>query len=292
MWPSRPASRRKIDARSLEQLARWLGLPVSALPQIRLGREYYYRPLKVPKGNGQLRQVYAPSPALKTLQQRLLKSYLITLPIHPAAQAFYPKASIVRNAHRHAGQTTLVTADIIDFFGTTSADRVRDFFLAQGWRDEALTVLMRLCVWRNGLPQGAPTSPCLSNLVNVPLDETLHHLARQAQARYTRYGDDLAFSWASAAPPPEFELAVREQLLQAGYQLPSAGSAKGWRVAPITTSPLLTGLHLRPNGQLRPPLAQLWRVWVLSWQHWWSPTYAQAQRLNGYRGFWRMLKGR
>ena len=89
------------------------------------------------------------------------------------------------NARPHARSRLIATVDLRDFFESTRAARVRRCFVEQGWRDESLQALMRLCVFRDGLPQGAPTSPCLSNLVNVRLDERLHGLARRARAIYT-----------------------------------------------------------------------------------------------------------
>jgi RNA-directed DNA polymerase len=80
-------------------------------------------------------------------------------------------------------------------------------------------VLTGLCTFRSAVPQGAPTSPALSNLVNVPLDETLSALARRSGGLYTRYGDDLTFSWTVNDAPSDLEANVRAELLILGYRL-------------------------------------------------------------------------
>ena len=90
----------------------------------------------------------------------------------------------------------ILKLDIRDFFGATKAARVRRYFRVIGWDREAAKVLTRLTTWDGGLPAGAPTSPRLANLVNVMLDARLAGLAAREGATYTRYADDLTFSFA------------------------------------------------------------------------------------------------
>src|SRR5262249_18270480 len=142
------------------RLAVILDVPPGDLASLRLGPRLHYRPLTIPKPDGRDRRLLAPSPALKALQRRLLDNYLAHLPAHACATAFRPGSSIVRNARVHARQRLIATVDLRDFFESTRAARVRAFFVRHGWRDLELQTLMRLCVHRNGLPQGAPTSPC------------------------------------------------------------------------------------------------------------------------------------
>jgi RNA-directed DNA polymerase len=282
MWEPRPT----WDESAL-RLAQILGLPPEHLKEVRLGPRYHYRPFVIRKRDGRERRLLAPSPALKTLQRKLLHGYLALLRVHPAATAFSSGASIVANARHHAGQSWIATLDIADFFESTAADRVRMFFIKEGWRGEALSTLMRLCVYRNSLPQSAPTSPCLSNRVNCELDMTLSKLAQSAGAHYTRYGDDLTFSWEHAAPPLGFEGKVMAHLLEAGY---TVQPRKGWQVRRITDSPKVTGLILKPNGTLRTPFHVYRRLWHLRCRWWWTrDTHVQAQR-RGVEGFIKMLR--
>lgn len=195
--------------------------------------------------------------------------------------------SIVHNARAHARQRLIATVDVRDFFDSTTAARVRTFFVKQGWRDEGLHRLMCLCVYRNGLPQGAPTSPCLSNLVNVPLDQRLWRLAQRSGALYTRYGDDLTFSWSSDRMPGGFQRAVEEGLHAAGYEVQPH---KGWRVSPISDRPRVTGLVLTGHGRLRVPWPVRWRMWSLRWKLLWSADADVLAQLQGYKGFIRIVK--
>jgi hypothetical protein len=285
-----PASLRQLarpGADSGHRLATILQIDAGQLASIRMGPRFHYRPFSITKADGRQRRLLAPSSALKTLQRRLLDHYLATIPIHDCATAFRPGSSIVHNARVHARRQLIATVDLRDFFESTRAARVRAFFAAQGWRGEELHTLMRLCVFRNGLPQGAPTSPCLSNLVNVSLDRRLAYLARQAGALYTRYGDDLTFSWNADRMPGGFQSAVEDALYAAGYEVQPR---KGWQVAHINDRPCVTGLVLTGDGRIRLPWALRWRIWRLRWQAWWSADPDVQARLRGYLGYARMVK--
>lgn len=280
LTPSRPPSG---QARRLAEI---LGVDAGGLDSIRIGPRFHYRPFTIAKPDGRERRLLAPSPTLKRLQRSLLGNYLARLPIHPCATAYYPGASTVLNARPHARSELIATVDLRDFYESTRAARVRRYFVEQGWRDESLQALMRLCVFRDGLPQGAPTSPCLSNLANVRLDERIQGLARRAGALYTRYGDDLTFSWASDRMPSGFSGAVEEVLGAAGYEIQPR---KGWRVSPIGDRPLVTGLVLAGDGRLRVPWALRLRMYRLQWRSWWSGGADASARLRGYQGYLQMV---
>jgi retron-type reverse transcriptase len=113
---------------------------------------------------------------------------------HPHATGFEKGHSIVTNAKPHVGAAVLLRMDIRNFFGCTSAKRVRKFFSGLGWNQQVAKLLTKLCTHKNGLPQGAPTSPRLSNLLNYVLDARLAGLAPRYEAAYSRYADDITFS--------------------------------------------------------------------------------------------------
>lgn len=159
---------------------------------------------------------------------------------------------------------------------------MRRFFLAQGWRGEALAALMRLCTYRDALPQGAPTSPCLSNLVNAELDADLTELARRAGARYTRYADDLTFSWSAGDVPAYFESKLGVILRAAGY---AVQPCKAWRVWRLAQSPQVTGLVLGADGGVSAPPALRRRVRWLRWLWWWRRDARTAKRIEGYETY-------
>jgi RNA-directed DNA polymerase len=181
-------SRTRFD---IEELAKRTGLTVS---ELRAARPTYRR-VPVPKRSGGTRELLVPDDATKVLQRRLLRRVLARVPVHPAAHGFERGRSIVSNAAPHTGRTVVVRMDVIEFFGTTSVRRVRRLFRVLGWDAETAELLTRLTTHDGGLPTGAPTSPRLANLVNVLLDARLTGLAEALGARYTRYADDLTFSF-------------------------------------------------------------------------------------------------
>lgn len=173
-----------------EELARRLGLPLAEIERVPLE----YRELSVAKRNGGTRQLSIPHPTLMTLQRRLLRRVLGKLRAHPAACGFERGRSIVDHARSHAGRAEVIKFDLRDFFPSTTAARVEAYFRRIGWNESAAALLTKLCTWQGSLPQGAPTSPRLSNLVNYGLDARLSALAAHEHVAYSRYADDLTFS--------------------------------------------------------------------------------------------------
>jgi RNA-directed DNA polymerase len=173
-----------------------------------------YVAFEVPKASGGKRPIHAPKAPLKEIQRKILKEILAPLPVHKACHGFVQKHSTVTNAKPHLGAAVVVKTDLRDFFPSVHYRRVRGFFLQLGYKEEVATLLTRLTtfrpqlpdgtvVWPGALPQGAPTSPALANLVCRRLDQRLAGLAKKAKAVYTRYADDLTFSFPE---PPEISL--------------------------------------------------------------------------------------
>jgi hypothetical protein len=162
---------------------------------------------------------------------------------------------------------------------------VRAWFREQDWSDESLAMLMRLCVYRGGLPQGAPTSPALSNLVNLPLDAELSEWTARSGGRYSRYCDDLAFSWGVDMEPPMFRSQVEECLRRFGY---SIQARKGWRLQHAEERPEMIGLVLDGRRlRLSQRILERWRK--VKSAGYFSDLKTQA-RLAGYRGIQKMIK--
>jgi RNA-directed DNA polymerase len=197
----------------VEWLARRLAMSEDELRGLRPA----YREHTIPKRSGGTRTILAPEPALKVVQRRILHRLLRRLKSHPSAVGFERGHSIVSHAAHHRGQAVVVRMDIENFFDSTPATRVLAYFRRIGWNREAADLLTTLCTWKGRLPQGAPTSPRLSNLVNYRLDARLaamverakisyqnpktlsreqsFELGRDVLVRYSRYADDLTFSF-------------------------------------------------------------------------------------------------
>ena len=179
------------DGRPLDDLASKLGTTADELRRMTPA----YRRVQIPKKRGGFRNLDIPDAATKALQRRLLRRVLVGLAAHPAATGFENGKTIVDNATPHAGHLVVIRMDVVDFFPSTKSERVLRYFQWVGWNREAAEVLTRLTTHAGGLPQGAPTSPRLSNLVNYYLDVQLTALASHRKGRYTRYADDLTMSF-------------------------------------------------------------------------------------------------
>lgn len=174
-----------------------------------------YTRFTIPKRDGGERVICAPKGQLRWVQRQILDRILAKVSVHDAAHGFVPGRSTVTNAARHRGAALLLKFDLTDFFPTIHYYRVVGLFARLGYvvgdarfqsKDQATQLaptLARLCCyttdphkWGNAvLPQGAPTSPAISNLVCRRLDARLHGLAKRNGGTYTRYADDLTFSF-------------------------------------------------------------------------------------------------
>lgn len=210
-----PPIRRRREGMKVGELAKRLGVSAEALDAVKPS----YRSFKIPKRSGGERAILAPEPELKALQGTILHRLLGRLKAHPLATGFEKNHSIVTNAACHVNRDIVVKLDIKDFFTTTSAARVLAFFAGVGWDDETAALLTRLCTHNGGLPQGAPTSPRLSNLINRYMDIRLAGLAKSLSLRYTRYADDITVSGDDASKLRFFVLTAEEIIQAAGYEL-------------------------------------------------------------------------
>ena len=181
-------------------LAQWLGMPESDLRSWLDGPPnpgYSYRRFTVPKRRGGERIIDAPSDDLKVLQKRIYNKLLRRLPAHPAVTGFVQGRSIVDNARPHSNQAVVINLDLADFFPSISAEQVWKAWRGIGWNKESARILTNICTCEKRLPQGAPTSPALSNLVCRKLDVrlTAYTQGKRINGHYTRYADDLTFSF-------------------------------------------------------------------------------------------------
>jgi RNA-directed DNA polymerase len=214
------ADRLELSAGQLAWLADVRGLERT------VGREQLrnYRYAIVARRGGVPRVIEAPKLRLKEIQRWILREILVKLPEHAACHGFTQQRSVLTNARPHVGQSVVLGLDLRDFFASVAARRVFGIFQLAGYRRSVAHALTGLCtnvvaqgVWARfptirdpllvqprfwlgrqlatpHLPQGAPTSPALANLIAFRLDRRLTGLAEAFHGRYSRYADDLTFS--------------------------------------------------------------------------------------------------
>lgn len=177
-----------------------------------------YREFLIPKRKGGQRSISAPEKDLRDVQRLILRRVFHGLKIHPACLGFARGTSIVHHAKVHKGQALVFRVDIKDFFPSVKRPRVYAYLRALGWNRPAANWLATMTTHGGALPQGAPTSPILSCAVNYRLDKRLTRLAEKFKASYSRYADDLTFSFRSEpAEPDRFLRMVYSILKDEGY---------------------------------------------------------------------------
>lgn len=234
------------DAVDVSDVARALEVRSNDLTYVlyRAPELYAYRAFEIPKRNGGTRRIQAPHPTVKILQQKL--AMLLDCLYEPtrSAHGYVRGRSIVTNARRHEGKRWVLNVDLENFFPSINFGRVRGVLIRRyGIAAPAATVIAQICTTDNALPQGAPTSPVLSNMICIGLDHDLHRLARSCGAWYTRYADDLTFSTRHQMMPSQ--LADRDEFTgdaKIGHELEAHITGNGFRVNPRK-------VWMRPNGR-------------------------------------------
>ena len=281
------------------ELARRLGMTEAQLR----GIDAQYHMFSIAKRRGGTRTIMAPAPALKSVQQRIHRRLLKRLRAHPAAMGFAPGQSIASHALCHAGQAVVVRMDLRDFFPSTTSRRMHRYFRWIGWNQQAAELLVRLTTWDGALPQGAPTSPRLSNLVNYRMDLRLAAMAKAVgrgaaadanamtptlEIFYSRYADDLSFSF-SRDDHHAIEAVIRwtGRIVEAeGYKL---HTKKKLRIMRRHDRQVVTGLVV--NEGVRLPRHR--RRWLRAVEHRMRvgrPATVTPEQLAGWRALRHMVE--
>lgn len=180
--------------------------------------ENNYRVYKIKKSNGMFRIVYEPNFSLKYIQRQILKNILEEKKISNYAKAYCKSICLKDNALPHVNKKIVLKLDIKDFF-----DHIRFFdiynscFSLAYFPKSVGMLLTHLCTYQGHLPQGAPTSAYISNLVLKEFDEELGNWCKERNISYTRYSDDMTFSGDFYSS--ELIRRVRKMLYRLGFEL-------------------------------------------------------------------------
>ncbi len=182
-----------------------------------------YETWTVTKKSGGKRVITEPRPELKTVQKHILERIIPEIGNHHCAYGFIPGRNIVQNASRHANQKAVVSIDIKDFFPSIRFPRIYGVLKSLNFHDRVAGVITALCTWNGSLPQGAPTSPALSNLIAFRMDKKLSSYCYNQGWTYTRYADDLTFSTSKDnqvnRPVDHFVSVVRRIVEDEGFEV-------------------------------------------------------------------------
>ena len=154
---------------------------------------YSYHNFNISNGKKE-RLITSPSKNLKQRQKWILNYILYNFNAIDCAHGFTKTKSIVTNAKCHVNKKEIGCLDIKDFFPSISAKQIFDVFRNFGYGEELAMELCKLCTYEDCLPQGAPTSPMLSNIVFAPIDSEILQYSKENNLVYTRYADDITIS--------------------------------------------------------------------------------------------------
>jgi RNA-directed DNA polymerase len=275
----------------------------------RIPEENRYRSFKVLKRSGNLRTIDAPCPQIRKLQEPLKAAiemvYRPSAPVH----GFAFERSIITNARQHVGARWLINVDLKDFFPSIHIGRVIGLynswpFLCGG---EAATVLGQVCTHRKKLPQGAITSPVISNMVCFKLDRVLLTLAKRSRCQYTRYADDITFSSRKEEIPEPICKTLGGEFEAIGDELNALIQAHGFAVNPEKVSlqrrtrrMVVTGLKINAFPNVRRSLIRQIRAMLYAWkkfgleraQHHYDTLYDRKTRRQQRASFRHVLAGK
>lgn len=220
-------------------LAKALGLSLAQLRWLTYHRRgatlVHYHRYEIPKKSGGTRHISAPKPRLAAAQRWVQTHILEKLDSAPPAHGFVRHRSLVTGATPHVGASVVINLDLKDFFPSITWRRVKGLFVKMGYGEHVATVLALLCtepprvastldgktyhvaLGERQLPQGACTSPTLTNLLCRRLDARLAGLAKRFGYTYTRYADDLSFSSKTGRDANALRWAVRQVLATEGF---------------------------------------------------------------------------
>src|SRR5262245_9135399 len=216
-----------------------MGTTVAALRWLTYHRKsatlVHYHRYSIAKKTGGVRYISAPKSALATAQRWLLEHVLSKLEVEVPAHGFVPGRSIVTNATPHTGRNIVINLDLKEFFPSITFRRVKGLFEKIGYSEHVATVFTLLCtepprlateldgkvyhvaLGQRVLPQGACTSPAITNALCRRLDRRLNGLAKKHGFAYTRYADDLTFSGDNAKAVGKLLKSVRGIVQAEGF---------------------------------------------------------------------------
>jgi hypothetical protein len=177
-----------------EHLGRLLGRTDRFIATAVASPDHFYRTFKIPKRSGGQREIKAPYKSLLECQRWIHNEILCKLATHSAAIGYIRGKSILNYVTPHSNFEKIYITDLENFFPSITFARVINLFLNIGYSNQVSFALAKLCCLGDSLPQGAATSPAISNIICKSLDSRLYHYSNKNSIIYTRYVDDLCFS--------------------------------------------------------------------------------------------------
>lgn len=176
------------------ELALAIGISARLLTSIDKAPDRHYRRFQIPKADGTFRDIASPRLFLKVIQYWIKDYLLFRLPVHESCYSFLKSVSIANNAAPHVGKKYVATIDVENFFGSINQKAVEGLIKKAGYTRNLARIISKLTTLKDALPQGAPTSPIISNSYLYRMDQSHSKWCVIRGCSYTRYADDITIS--------------------------------------------------------------------------------------------------
>ncbi len=208
--------------------------------------EKYYKSFTIPKKGGGIRDISSPSYSLRVIQSWILVDILDKVPISDTSMGFRRgnKFGIKPNAQKHCGSDYVLKMDLKDFFPSINRFKVYSIFKNIGYSQFISNVLTNYCLYNDSVPQGASTSPMISNIVFRNIDQNIQDYCNNNSIIYTRYADDMIFSSYNRSNLEDLKSIVKKMVENEGYNI----NTKKTRLMQPSGRKIVTGLVINSGN--------------------------------------------
>lgn len=189
------------------------------LKYVNIKNDRYYHRIEMEKKSGGTRLIESPTKELKAIQRWILRHILDKLTPSIYAKGFIKGKNLLDNVKPHQGHQYILNLDLEEFFNNVKSSHVYTLFKNIGYNNEVAFILTTICTKGGYLPQGAPTSPALSNLVCIRLDHRISTYCKKQALTYTRYADDLCVSGNKALVLQKASFLIKEIIQDEGFSI-------------------------------------------------------------------------
>jgi len=224
-----------------------LNIKPDTLIKILLNKSKYYYSFDIPKADGSTRIITPSLAPLKSIQgtAKLFIDSILKWPAY--LHGGIPRRSVLTNVKVHVGRYMVTNLDVRKCFPNTSGEMVREALCDIGFSDELAELITDICIYKDCLPQGAPTSTNIVNIVLNKIDRNLYYYCKRHKFKYTRFVDDITIS--ADCDLRGYKNKFSDGILAVGYKISK------YSALPKTKAQVVTGLTV--NRQARPTKAYL-----------------------------------
>lgn len=240
----------KSDLNVIE-LSLAIGVSPRLISSLAYNPQKYYRVFEIGKRGGGTRKICSPKIYLKVIQYWILDYLLNSLKIHAECYSYQKGKSIIMNAKNHVSKKYVGNIDIENYFGSINRINIEKILLINNIGPQLAKSISMLTTLNNSLPQGAPTSPTLSNSYLYDFDKQMSEIANRKGVNYTRYADDISLSSDIKKDVMYLINIARDKLQNKDLKLNEAKTRIATRSAQQRVTGIVVNVKVMPPRKLR-----------------------------------------